>query len=278
MPEQRSRPAVLLLGDSRDRLLYQDVALRACTGHNASAHRVLWWVEPFNANRSSDAADGYSTKHQVEMKGGTICTPSSQWSAVGYFGHYGVAADGRYIGAAYTSHGHHDWQGPGWTDAIVGGRPQVNSPVLAAEAVRRFVAAFGRSAPVVVVLSSMLWDLARRCLNEPNQQLSDWRAGFHANYTALARAVGALIVGHPENRLLLTTGYFPAPRWYCMDRITPAFILESARVVRETALSLRHTITAIRLVDLQKIFLNRSGTGGWQSESASHLLRDDRHA
>jgi len=63
-----------------------------------------------------------------------------------------------------------------------------------------------------------------------------------------------------------------------MDRITPAFILESARVVRETALSLRHTITAIRLVDLQKIFLNRSGTGGWQSESASHLLRDDRHA
>ena len=186
--------ALLFVGDSRDRGIYAD---RLLTGDCQETGTRVMTLNKSDGSPCDFFMDGIATCRRGPIQ------------QLGHFCHYGVSADGIYSPAAYQGcHSHSGWNGGGWS-------PEIDSPALVIEAVRRFVATqLGRQSHLIVVFSSMMWDVARRCLQFPDEPFEQWSESFLANYTELVDAV-AKIVAAADGTLVLTTGYLPSYHWHC---------------------------------------------------------------
>ena len=191
------KPAVLLLGDSRSRYVFAAVAPHICAPMSCdamascSAANVLWHDE----NRQS--------------AGAAQCSSSSSLSRLGYYVHYGVAQDPPYW--RNPSHFHSD-SSPGFA-AMLGRAPRrlspPTSPQLMLRAVNNFTLGLPQGIPVVVVLSSLLWDLARRWAYFPQQRDGDWVAAYERNLTLAAGSVEQALKtqSNRPHRLVLVADY-----------------------------------------------------------------------
>lgn len=172
-----NRPAVLLLGDSRGRTVFRDQVGPWCTEEADDAED---WAAPADVS--------------THVASATTCKPYSPFDAFGFFLHYGVSSDGHYHHTRFgwRDHGHNNWGGPGWEDPKdENADPKIDSRALATEAARRFVAWARRGAlgPVVVVVTSMVWDIFRKAEWYPSQSREAWGIEYQRNYSLLAQNV-----------------------------------------------------------------------------------------
>ena len=200
--------------------------------------------------------------------------------------HYGASLGGLVSPAAY--HGCHalvDWNGPGWTNPTTtpyqeenpATWPAIDPHALVLESLKRFtMTQWRRENHLVVVFSTMMWDLARRCLVVQDEPFEHWAHGFRSNYTKLAQAV-AKAAAEVGATLVLVVEYEPSTRWYCLDSkkcsgaINLNYVHFAQRVVREVAAQDNRTW----LLDSHAAF-TREGLG--KGKSRAFFLQDDRHA
>ena len=272
-PHTQQRISLLLLGDSRDRLLYGQTVARWCTGivgvpckgmsrqnGTGAAHCYSWqWAAP-----------GFfpiASYHQTA--GGALCNRSQQampLAAYGYMIVYGVSPVPPYL-HDWSTHPHANWSGLGWMDGSADGeRPRVNSAALAVEAAWRFASRAPPDSCVVVVYSSLLWDLGRRVELYPHQHVYDWAAEYRSNYSRVVSAIGAALAlrdtlrapaphaGSATTRsvLALSTPFYVDPRWKFYEPRANATV----RLAELAASHVRATAAAhgLPLVDWQTRF------------------------
>jgi len=205
---------LLLVGDSRDRLLYHDILLPLC---GSGGRPTSWWnpseTEQFSGLGERSANNLYEKKQKgpriYQVRHGLTCDISSSFASIGFMAHYGVAND-QYIDA-YHTHGHEGWNGPGWIGSGQN-KNQVNSPALIFEATRRFLNTSNcdptSGSSCVVIFSSMLWDIARHCFSFPELTVGQWGNTFMDQYSAVALKLRDEIRrSHVGAHLILTTGY-----------------------------------------------------------------------
>ena len=117
------RISLLLLGDSRDRVLYGQTIGILCTGerggcqgqsrangsHTTAKHCYSWqWAAPAR----------FPIHSNWQSAGGALCTrASSHLAAFGYMLIYGVSSEGPYL-HDWETHGHIGWAGSGWNGPI----------------------------------------------------------------------------------------------------------------------------------------------------------------
>jgi len=132
--------------------------------------------------------------------GGYDCSEESALTSVAYYLHYGVSPSPPYQKNGGTWHNHHDFD-----------NPEYSSTGAALKAVDRFVSAAPTSSPVIIALSSAMWDLGRfqtlnpsfnnrsygseRWASDP--QIERWLTAYEANYSRLALAVQARLRTSP---------------------------------------------------------------------------------
>ena len=172
-------PSVFLLGDSRGRFTFAHLAPDVC-------ERRLRCNFIGRCRANSSVASLVSQ----DAKGSVQCASGSGLGQLGYALHYGVAGpDGPYHFAPrhYSA-----------ADARLG------SPSL----MRRELAAFRQHSrpPLIVVLSSLLWDLGRR-LKLPPQSDEQWAAAYETNLTAAARMLQGTLDARSDEHLVLVADY-----------------------------------------------------------------------
>lgn len=278
--------AILLLGDSRDRYVFDDQLLTSCSAESArrgeTTKKKLRWPSPTCARlaKPHEKSCGRFGCAKHRMNGSAACS----FGVLGHVDHYGVAPDGAYNPIAWSTHAHYGWNGAGFDEASADtdiadddatgefrrecrhfeGRAVIRGHELILEAVERFAACVPSDLKLRVVFSSMLWDMARHCLCLPDEPYDAWAATLRTNYTLIARRLAETVASH-GGKLFLTTGYLPREDWYCIKASPLSYARHAASVARGVA----PTVGA-RLIDLQRLF----GTFARGDE----LLRDDRHA
>ena len=147
--------------------------------------------------------------------GGFLCTQSadgpradntamnaSSLSAIAYYVHYGVSPVPPYAPNANTFHHRGDFSDPMW-----------NSTGHALTALERFSLSRA-SSPIIVVLSSLMWDIGRVKLLDARfamlnnlsvweHEAGPWLDGYEANLTAFATGVMRALQRHDRNARLL---------------------------------------------------------------------------
>ena len=227
-PTSPPRPALLLLGDSRDRAVYFSSVRATCSDELTN----LNWTAPAPANPFVSA--------------GASCRPVAELSAFGYLLHYGVSPDGIYheLEQGWKDLTHRGWQGPGWVDGDGGSR--FNSPELVLEALRRWKRSTPDAQPRLVVLGSQAWDLSRY-LEHFSSTLSPaaWADEYSANLTALAEQL--LVELRPTDRLVLETSLHAVA-----GRIPPFLSALASERMRAVAKALARRGKPVLLLDLAR--------------------------
>lgn len=241
------RSALLLLGDSRDRYLFGAVAPSVCRNGEP-----LRWTLPW-------------TQHNEFLAHGMKCDDDADLAAFGFFIHYGVAPDGLYhnpVRLGLKSYAYYGWSGPGWVEGTAAVGPKADSQALALEAASRFRRAAG--APVVVMLSSQAWDIARRLEHEPNATAREWADSYQTNLTALASMLSAQL-GRSDSLLLATSLHSAThPERLCS--------LASERM-RAVARSAALAAAGVRLVDVAAA--QARAVGAARGGGGAHLFAQD---
>jgi hypothetical protein len=260
------RPAVLLLGDSRDRVVYGHSVGRLCTGTlsgcagtsrrngtvESAEHCYSWqWAAPAHFPIASYYQSG----------GGALCRSDKPLAAFAYLIHYGVSSSGPYL-HDWRTHGHEHWAGVGWMD-VANSTPRVNSAALAAEAAARFARRAPENSRVCIVYASLMWDLGRhRELFHARQPWPVWQVEFARNYTAVVEQLSSALHEADQHRvssahrsvLALTAGYDVPNQWAFYEQHDNA----SLRMVESAAAQvLGHATRGIRVVDLYQRFRDR---------------------
>lgn len=167
-------PSVFLLGDSRGRFSFAHLAPDVC-----ERRLRCNFIGRCRANSSVVGLVSQDTKGIVQ------CARDSGLGQLGYALHYGVSASPPY----HIAPRHYNA-----ADARLGSRM-----------IMRRDAAFRQQSrpPLLVVLSSLLWDLGRR-LKLPKQPDEEWAAAYETNLTAASQAVqGTLDAGRDEHLVLV---------------------------------------------------------------------------
>eukprot|EP00962_Isochrysis_galbana_P014159 scaffold4035_cov132-Isochrysis_galbana.AAC.5 len=206
----KKKPAVLLLGCSRFRFLYHSAVKQHC-----DADPYNWaWTLPSPVVGFGSAHGTYS---RSETAAGAICSlPNATFSALGLFQHFGLAEGAADVfSKGGEAHFHDNWDGHqmGLLDASstirradegsMGERNaasrrefgrllrRVPPRRLILQAIQRFVYRAPAGAPIVVVLSSATWDVARHHERFRQQSLEAWAAQYRANLSSVVRSVVA---------------------------------------------------------------------------------------
>ena len=222
------RISLLLLGDSRDRVLYGQTVGILCTGerggcqgqsrangsHTTAKHCYSWqWAAPAR----------FPINSNWQSAGGALCTrASSHLAAFGYMLIYGVSSVGPYL-HDWETHGHKGWAGSGWMDGEDGSStpPRVDSASLAVEAAWRFATRAPADSKVCIVFSSLLWDLGRRVEHFPRQSMDAWSEQWKSNYTSIVtRLTNRLAESRRDGNVMLalSTPYDPPSEWKYFER------------------------------------------------------------
>eukprot|EP00966_Prymnesium_polylepis_P273569 6319775-Prymnesium_polylepis.1 len=198
MANAPAKPAVLLLGDSRSRYVFAAVAPHVCAPMSC------------DAVASCHAANALWRDENRQSAGAAHCSSSSSLSRLGYYVHYGVAQDPPYW--KNPSHFHAD-SSPGIA-AMLGRAPRPlssypTSPELMLRAVNAFTLGLPQGLPIVVVLSSLLRDLARRSAYFAEQLDDEWVAAYEHNLTAVAGSLQRALKAQSNrpHRLVLVADY-----------------------------------------------------------------------
>ena len=258
------RVSVLLLGDSRDRLVYGQTVGPLCTGAaggcrgtsrlngSGAPHCYSWqWASPSE----------FPIHSYWQSAAGALCqngpNANSRLAAFGYMIHFGLSPTAPFL-SDWSTHSHVNWSGLGWMDAI-GDQPAVNSAALAVEAAGRFTSRAPSDSRVCVVFSSLLWDLGRRVEHFPRQSLHAWADEYRRNYTRLVLELQDVLARHDASQshrstslLALATAYDVPRHWKFYEPKLNA----TARMLDLVAEHVRATASRQRLplVDLQRRF------------------------
>ena len=184
------RVSLLLLGDSRDRVLFGQTQSTQCTGKLGGCRgtsRLNGTGAEHCYNFQWASPSHFPIASYWQSTAGAHCRNDTRLAAFGYFLHYGVSSSGPYL-HDWSTHGHPRWAGPGWSDACnVDGDSTciLNSAALAIEAARRFMHRSPQDSRVHILFSSLLWDLGRRYEHHRRQSVGAWMDEYRANYTRI---------------------------------------------------------------------------------------------
>tara|TARA_B100000795_G_scaffold65267_2_gene44331 strand:- start:1091 stop:2215 length:1125 start_codon:yes stop_codon:yes gene_type:complete len=186
------RTSLLLLASSQVRDLYnEDLAPLCCKPEESGAECSFEWAAPRL----------FAAKVTIWNSGaGVLCTrQSTNLAAAGYLIHYGVSSTPPYH-RVWLGHGQPNWGGLGWSQSQVTksrGTTTANSAALAVEAAWRFATRAPDSSRVVVVYSSLAWDLARYAdyaeKRQPRQPNDVWADEWRANYSKIMNGLVAAL-------------------------------------------------------------------------------------
>jgi len=179
-PQPAAAPSLLYLGDSRGRFSFSQLAPTLC---EPSLHCSFIGLCKLNRTASD---------HRFHFTSGSVsCSRSAGLSRFGYALHYGVAAEGPY----HQPRNHYTA-----TDAKLGSLRLMTRELASYRSLLP-----KQRPPLLVLFSSLLWDIARRLLLPP---LSDarWAAAYEANLTAAVAQLQAALLP-PRERLLLLADY-----------------------------------------------------------------------
>ena len=147
-PTLDKRPSLLFLGDSRLRWIAMWHARCVCD-HRLQLQHELGAPHLVNSTAALDEAmDGVAN---WRSGGGYLCSSRSSLREVAYYVHYGVSSTPPYLRNTNTWHHPHDYDAQAPTSSTRG----------ALAAVRQLLSLLPPTAPVVIVLSSFLWDIGR---------------------------------------------------------------------------------------------------------------------
>ena len=189
--EFMQRPAVLFLGDSRGRWVVSALLRLLCSSrcNNTAAGRV-------SAHCLANGVFHFNGKTDKNHSAGAIdCDQSnSSFQRLGYYVHYGVSPVPPYHQS--SSHFH------------AAAFPSNSSTQLMLQGLLQFSAGLPHGTPVVVVFSSLIWDLARRhehkdILAQASTRLRCART-VRTQYTTCPR-LRCPLTTHTHRRSLLTT-------------------------------------------------------------------------
>lgn len=116
-----SSPSLLLLGDSRDRVVYGHMLTKACGRARTDGWRA--WTHPA-ADPALSSPFASSPLQGPPVQLGALCEDAAPFAAVAFFQHYGVASDGTYhlvqkgnaTSHGWLNHGQWGWNGAGWKE------------------------------------------------------------------------------------------------------------------------------------------------------------------
>ena len=270
--------SLLLLGDSRDRVLFGSTQGDQCTGVNTGcagqsrrqgegkSHCYSFqWAAPSlfpTPSYFQSAAGALCQQKQQQRPGVSSRQKQLPLAAYGYFLHYGISPQPPYL-HDWLSHPHHNWSGLGWTDGGGGDQgvaaAKVNSAALAVEAAWRFASAAPSESAVCIVLSSFMWDLGRKQEHHPRQDVEAFSKEWQANYTSLVEQISralatqdALQPNRPRSVLALTTPYDVPTTWKFYEPKHNA----TSRLAEMAATHARRTarFRSLPLIDWQRAF------------------------
>mgnify|MGYP003684631463 CR=1 FL=1 len=259
LPATSARPAVLLLGCSRFRFLYHSAVRERC-----DPDPYNWpWTLP-------SPLVGFGSAHgslaRSETAAGAICgLTNASFSAFGFFQHYGLAHGPKDVfSKGRSSHPHENWDGLqmgllnssstirtagtsnlGKRDAAM---PHELERILARvpprrlilEAIQRFVYRAPPDAPIVVILSSATWDVARHHEQFAQVGLQEWTAEYRANLTEVVRSIQAAM--DIPFVLTLATDYGTTRAWRV--KIKPGLSEEENEAIFQCAANVMREVAA----------------------------------
>lgn len=224
-------PSIFLLGDSRGRFTFAHLAPDVCE-RNLRCNFI-------GHCRANSSVAGLVSK---DTKGSVTCSKGSGLGQLGYALHYGVAGpDGPYHFAPrhYSA-----------ADACLG------SPSI----MRRELAAFKQQSrpPLIVVLSSLMWDLGRR-LKLPTQPDEQWAASYETNLTAAAQMLQRTLDAKRDEHLVLVADYgclHEASRGGDSSSYCHLYGSTAARLAAHAAKAVGRKLD-LRVIDLERRFRSR---------------------
>ena len=196
--DREPRPALLFLGDSRTRWLLLWQAQQICDPmlrcfRYLGAPRCSFSVRDVPLVLALDGMANWRSG------GGFVCSDASALSFVGYYVHYGLSSQPPYQRNAGTWHAQNDFDNESYDST---------SQML--RAFDRFRNAT-RMQPLVVVLSSLVWDIGRAQILHHNlkslqiganerQGWTEWLDEYERNWTSVAKNVRGRLRMAPDER------------------------------------------------------------------------------
>ncbi|KAL3899332.1 MAG: hypothetical protein SGPRY_012659 [Prymnesium sp.] len=187
--------ALLLLGCSRVRYLYHS-QVSACSDEPYGWH----WHAPARfqlpTERNHSIVWEGRTYVNTEMAAGALCRADSPLYALAYLSHYGVSTD-RLYHRAWRYHLHEQWAD--------GASQPLDSVALTTEAVRRFARNCPPRSNLMILYSSLFWDLARKADHFRTMPVDVWADEYSTNYSLAARRLQhqLLLASHRHSSAML---------------------------------------------------------------------------
>jgi len=178
--------SVLLLGDSRSRFTFSHIAPGLCTPSTLRCMSSLCFIHHNFTKLPPD----------VRVMGEVTCSPSAPLRHLAYFLHYGVSPTGPYHSVPGHQH---------FGDNLGSHLLMQHAVGWFRRAVQRDLPQSSPKRPLLIVLSSLAWDLGRRMAHFRGQASHDWVREYHHNFSAAARLLRDQLQSH--ERLLLVAEY-----------------------------------------------------------------------